>query len=261
MSRPLDADQLRAIEIGLRGKLRARQVSESFIDRHIEDLIQQALTEYARACERGQRIVNPGGWVVHTASQRATDQMRRESHEVGHLSGEMAAGALGVVGLPADEEAIRHIEVEQLHRAIARLSVAQRQALSLYYFEEKSTRDGAKALGWSEPTFRRRRDSAMRALRERFGVTVPAFDIGLAAWLSLAGAQGNLGGVADPLLALADSVRAGISSAADRSRDLLTRLLSSGGGETVSAAASTPLGRTVGVCATAVAACAATGVI
>jgi RNA polymerase sigma factor (sigma-70 family) len=130
----LDADQLRAISAALPGKLRAHQVSEAFIDRHTEELVQQALAEYARACEQGQAIDNPGGWIVNTAFLRAIDQLRREEREgIAPLSIEAALEVTDGTSAPPDEEAIRHIEAEQLHRAIRKLSVPQRQALSLYY--------------------------------------------------------------------------------------------------------------------------------
>lgn len=269
--RSLDADQLRAIEAALPGKLRAHQLSEAFIDRYAEELVQQALAEYARACEQGQAIDNPGGWIVNTAFRRAIDQLRREGREASPLSAEAALEVTDGTSAPPDEEAIRHIEAEQLHRAIRRLSVPQRQALSLYYFEERSTREGADALGWSEPTFRRRRDAALRALRERFGVIEPvpqqgdrtAIEVGLAAWLSLAGAQGgHASRVTDQLIAAADSVRGGLAGLADRARDFAARLLSSGGGEGIVNVASGPIGKTAGVCGTATAAAmCVTGVI
>jgi len=256
----LDTDQLRSIEFGLRGKLRAAQISQAFIDRHLEDLVQQALAEYTTARERGDKIVNPGGWIVHAAYMRAIDQLRRERHEVGGLADDVAANASDETTPLPDEEALGHIEAEQLHRAISRLSVSQRQALSLYYFEEKSTRDGADALGWSEPTFRRRRDAAIQSLRERLGVSVPEFDIGLAAWLSLATSETRFGWTTN-LAAAADAVKSSAISVADRGREFATRLLSSGGGETA-IGISSPAGKAAaGICATAIAACTATGVV
>lgn len=160
-----------------------------------------------------------------------------------------------------DEEALSHIEAEELHQAISRLSVPQRQALSLYYFEDRTTRDGANALGWSEPTFRRRRDAAIRSLRKRFGVPVPEFDIGLAAWLSLSASESRFGWITGNIGGTIETVRSGAVAVVDRTRDFATRLLSSGGGETAIGIGS-PAGKAAaGVCATAIAACTATGVI
>jgi RNA polymerase sigma factor (sigma-70 family) len=270
-ARPLDAEQLRAIEVALCGKLRAHRLSETFIARYSDDLIQQALTEYTRVCDQGQSIENPGGWAVNTAFRRAIDQLRREGRETSPIAAEVALETTEGTGAPPDEEAIRNIEAEQLHEAISRLSVAQRQALSLYYFSEKSTREGADALGWSEPTFRRRRDSALRALRERFGVIeIPepaqgdqlAIEIGLAAWISLAGAQGYLAAIGNQLAGAADAVRGGAGTLADRVRDYTTRILSSGSSEGIVNVASGPAGKAAGICGAAVAAAVCvTGVI
>lgn len=258
----LDPDELRSIEIGLRSKLRSGQLSENFIDRHSEDLVQQAVAEYAKARERGDKVTNPCGWIVHAAYMRAIDQLRREQHEsAGGISDDVAAEATDETTPLPDEEALSHIEAEQLHRAMARLSTSQRQALSLYYFEDRTTREGADALGWSEPTFRRRRDAAIRSLRERLGVSVPEFDIGLAAWLSLATTGSTFGWISRNFGGVIETVRSGAIAVADRTREFATRLLSSGGGEAAIGIGSPASKAAAGVCATAIAACTATGVI
>ncbi len=257
----LDTDQLTSIEIGLCSKLRSAQIPEAFIERNLEDLLQQAVAEYANAREHGTKVTNACGWIVHAAYLRAIDQLRHEEHEMEGTTEDIAADATDETTPLPDEEALGHIEAEQLHRAISRLSVSQRQALSLYYFEDKTTRDGADALGWTEPTFRRRRDAAIRNLRQRFGVTVPEFDIGLAAWLSLTSTDSRFASIASTLTGGLETVRAGALAAIDRTRDLVTRLISSGGGETAMGI-SGPAGKAAaGVCATAIAACTATGVI
>jgi RNA polymerase sigma-70 factor (ECF subfamily) len=257
----LDTDQLRSIEIGVRGKLRSARIPESFIDRQTEDLVQQAVAEYASASERGIKITNASGWIVNTAYRRAIDQLRHEQHETEGATEDIAVEATDETSPLPDEEALDHIQVEQLHRAINRLSTTQKQALSLYYFEERTTRDAAVALGWSEPTFRRRRDAAIRNLRERFGVTVPEFEIGLAAWLSLTTTDSRFASITSNLTEAAESLRSGAMAAIERGREFATRLLSSGGGETAIGIGS-PAGKAAaGVCATALAACTATGVI
>ena len=257
----LDTDQLQSIEIGVRGKLRSARIPESFIDQQAEDLVQQAVAEYASASERGIKITNASGWIVNTAYRRAIDQLRHEQHETEGTTEDIAIEATDDTAPLPDEEALDHIEVEQLHRAIARLSTTQKQALSLYYFENRTTRDGAKALGWSEPTFRRRRDAAIHNLRKRLGVTVPEFDIGLAAWLSLTTTDGRFTSVFSNLTGATESVRSGAIAAIERSREFATRLLSSGGGETAIGIGSPASKAAAGICATAIAACTATGVI
>jgi RNA polymerase sigma factor (sigma-70 family) len=254
------------VKAGLRGKLRGLNVSQAWIERGIDDLIGQGLAEYARAQSRGDQIANPGGWLVHTAYRRAIDQLRREGHEVYGEGAEAILESTADASASTETEAIGRVQSEEIHSAVATLSNAQRQALSLYFFEELSTRAAADALKVSEATFRRRRDSALRALRERLGIPEPsagdalAIEVGLAAWLSLAigDSQASVGTHASDAL---DGLGRGASALLGRGRDLAVRLLSSGGGEGVGGVAGSTAGRAAGVCATALVACAASGVI
>lgn len=260
---PLDSEQLLRIERALHGKLRASRLSETFIARNGEDAVQQGLVEYANALARGRRIDDPGAWVVNAAFQRAIDALRREVREADDPAVIEAALASSPAPDPTPEEVVvERAETERLHEAIAKLSPEQRQALSLYYFEEHTTREGARALQCSEPTFRRRLNSALQVLRERFGIPVPepddrlATEIGLAAWVSLAGARViPTRGPLDQLIATFDALRGAVSGVGRRARDLLSRLFASGGGEGAGALASGPLGKAVGVCTGALAVC------
>lgn len=266
----LDSKALEAIERGLNGKLRAYSFPRDFIERHGEDALQQGLAEYSRARARGTEIENPGGWVVETSFRRAIDVLRRERREAppGGLEPSPPPSRADPPS-PTEEEAIRHLEAERLPAAIRTLTPQQRQALGLYYFEELPTRECARALGCSEPTFRRRRDAALAVLRERFGVVVPepgeglAIEVGLAAWLSLSGARVvPTRGPIEQLIGAAEGLRGAAGDLLGRGREVAARLLASGGGEGIGAAASGPLGKTAaGACAGALAACALTGVI
>jgi RNA polymerase sigma-70 factor, ECF subfamily len=263
-----DAEALGAIERALHGKLRAHRLSESFIERHGEDAVQQGLAEYERALARGSEIENPRGWIVFTAYRRAIDELRREIRETDEASLPGTPGAVdgGDLFSPTEEEAIDNISVERLREAIAKLSAQQRQALGLCYFEERTTREAAAVLGCGETTVRRHLKSALRVLRQRFGV-VPepgselAIEAGVVAWLSLSGARVvPREKLLDQLIAAGDTLRETAGGILERGRDTATRLLASGGGESIGVAAS-PLGRASGVCAGTLAACALTGVV
>ena len=266
-----DAEALGAIERALHGKLRAHRLSEGFIDRYGQDVLQQGVAEYERAIARGGEIENPGGWIVSTAYRRAIDELRREMREepeewVGETPGAINGGDLAA---PTESEALANVSAEQLRRAMEKLSTQQRQALGLFYFEELPTREAAEVLGCGQTTFRRRLDSALRVLRQRFGIVVPepgeelAIEVGLVAWLSLSGARVvPTRGPVEQLIAVGDAMRGAAGWLVDRARDATARVLASGGGEGIGAAASGPLGKTAGgVCAGALAACALTGVI
>jgi len=266
-----DAEALGAIERALHGKLRAHRLSEGFIDRHGEDVLQQALAEYERAVADESEIDAPDRWIVFTAYRRAIDELRREMHEEpdGGLADAPGAISGGDPATPTESEALANVSTEQLRAAMAKLSAQQRQALGLYYFEELPTREAAEALGCGQTTFRRRLDSALRVLRQRFGISVPepgeelAIEVGLAAWLSLSGARVvPTRGLADQLLAAADALRGATEGLLGRGRDAAARVLASGGGEGIGAAASGSLGKaTGGLCAGALTACALSGVI
>jgi RNA polymerase sigma factor (sigma-70 family) len=265
---PLQAEALREIELSLHGKLRAHRLSESFIERYGQDALQQGLTEYVRAIERGAEIENPDAWVVTTAFRRAIDELRREVRRADGAAVEAVLAGGGSASPAADEAALAHLEADQLREVIATLAPEQRQALSLYYFEERSGRESARALGCSERTFRRRLDSALEQLRQRFGIAVPepdselAIAVGLAAWASLAGARvvPTPEGPFAHVLAAADALRRASAGLGGRARELAARL-TLGGGEGIGAAASGPLGKATGACVGALAACALTGVI
>lgn len=94
------------------------------------------------------------------------------------------------------------------------------------------------------------------ARREAFG-----FEVGLAAWLSIATRQVNPPQLPDQIVAAVDTVREGVGGAIDRARDFAARLPSSRGAETLSHLAGGSLGKAAGVCATAAAACVLTGVV
>ena len=74
--RGLEPHVLRGAELALKHKLR-RKFSADFTARHADDLIVKAAKEYAVAVARGERIENPGGFLVDVAYKRAIDALRK----------------------------------------------------------------------------------------------------------------------------------------------------------------------------------------
>jgi RNA polymerase sigma factor (sigma-70 family) len=269
LERPLQAEALREIERSLYGKLKAHRLADSFVERVGEDAVQKGWIEYLRAVREGVEVENRDAFIVQAAFRRAIDELRREARQSdgAALEGILESGRLAAPA--SDELAIEHLAAEELHQAIETLPAEERQALSLHYFEQLSDQRSAEILYCSERTFRRRLAKALGDLGRRLGVPAPepgselAIEIGLVAWVSLAGARVVPSGrFFDQLIAVGDSVRGAVASASDRGRETATRLLSSGASEGIGAAASGPLGKAAGgVCAGALAACALTGVI
>ena len=269
LERPLQAEALREIERSLYGKLKAHRLADSFVERVGEDAIQKGWIEYLRAVGEGVEVENRDAFIVQAAFLRAVDELRREARQADGAALEAILESSDLAAPASDELAIEHLAAEELHQAIETLPAEERQALSLHYFEQLSDQRGAEILYCSERTFRRRVEKALRMLGYRLGVPAPepsselAIEVGLAAWVSLAGARVVPSGrFLDPLIAAGDTMRGAVASAFDRGREATARLLTSGASEGIGAAASGPLGKAAGgVCAGALAACALTGVI
>lgn len=207
VDRSLHPEALHEIERSLHGKLKALGLSESFIDRSLEDALQKGLVEYLRALERGEAVENRNGFVVHAAFRRAVDELRREAKQADGAVIEAIIDSGGVAEPAADEVAIEHLQARELRQAVGTLSPEEQQVLSLHYFEELTAEASAKALFCSERTYRRRLKQALRKLGRVLGAPVPepgselAIEIGVVTFVVLGGAtvpisQGPLESVA-----------------------------------------------------------------
>lgn len=252
-----EAEALEEIERSLHGKLRARRLSEDFIGRCAEEAIQKAVVEYLRAIEQGCEVRNRDAFIVDVAFKRAIDELRREARRADGTAVETILET-GKIASPATEElALGLLRVDELREAIATLSAEQRQVLSLHYFESRSAAESAQLLHLSESSFRRRLHKTLRVLRRRLGVelperdSLPAIEIGLAAWASIGGARVAVGSGA------LEQASAALMSA----RDFLARAIGGGDGERVTVVLGGPAGKVIGGCAGAAAACVLGGVV
>jgi RNA polymerase sigma factor (sigma-70 family) len=195
IDRPLQADALREIERAVRGKLRAFDLSDSFIERCLEDSVQKGIVEYLRKLDSGEVIENRNGFVVRAAFLRAIDELRREARQVdGTVVGVLIESGQ-VAEPPSEELAIEYLQAEELREAVRQLSPEEQQVLSLHYFEEKTAEASAEALFCSERTYRRRLKQALRKLGRILDAPVPepgsqlAIEIGVVTWVGLRGAK------------------------------------------------------------------------
>lgn len=256
--RALEPGALEEIERSLRSKLKAHNLSEPFIERSLEDALQKGLVEYLRVLDRGEEVENPAGFVVHAGFSRAIDELRREAH---HADGVVVDALIESGGVPepsTDEVAIDYLQAQEIREAVSRLSPEDQQVLRLHYFDEKSAGASAKALFCSETTYRRRLDHAKKKLGELLGAPVPepgsqlAIEIGVVLWVSLRGANVALAqGPIEQLVGIAHRTQDAAAWAAGRARDLAARFGGGGGGEKLTALASSGPGRVVGTCVAA----------
>ena len=223
--RPLQADALREIERAVRGKLRAFDLSDSFIERCLEDSIQKGLVEYLRKLDGGEVIENRNGFVVRAAFLRAIDELRREARQA---DGDVVSALIesgSVAEPPSEELAIEYLQAEELREAVRQLSPEEQQVLSLHYLEEKTAEASAEVLFCSERTYRRRLKQALRKLGRMLDAPVPepgsqlAIEIGVVTWVGLRGAKVAISqGPFEHLVRLAEGIvgRIGGSENAER---------------------------------------------
>lgn len=256
--RALRPGALEEIERSLRAKLKAHDLSDPFIERSLEDAMQRGLVEYLRVLDRGEVVENPAGFVVQAGFCRAIDELRQEAR---HADGAVVDALIESGGAPepsTDEVAIDYLQAQEMREAVSHLSPEEQQVLRLHYFDEMSAGASAKALFCSETTYRRRLETAKKKLAELLGAPVPepgsqlAIEIGVMLWVSLRGANVALAqGPIEQLVGILHSAQDAATWAAGRARDLAARLGGGGGGEKLTAIASSGPGRVVGTCVAA----------
>jgi len=195
IERPLEADALHEIERAVRGKLRAFDLSDSFIERCLEDSIQRGLVEYLRKLNDGEVIENRNGFVVRAAFLRAIDELRREARQADGAVVDVLIDSGSAAEPPSEELAIEYLQAKELREAVRHLSPEEQQVLSLHYFEEMTAEASAEVLFCSERTYRRRLKQALRKLGRMLDAPVPepgsqlAIEIGVVTWVGLRGAK------------------------------------------------------------------------
>jgi len=258
VDRSLKPGALAEIECSLRRKLKAHCLSDAFIERSLEDALQKGLVDYLRALDRDEVVENPAGFVVNAGFCRAIDELRREARHADGTAVDALIDSGGVPEPPTDEVAIEYLQVQELREAVGRLSPEEQQVLRLHYFEEKSAGASAKELFCSETTYRRQLDRTKRKLGELLGVPAPepgsqlAIELGVVLWASLRGARVVISqGPIEQFVGVVHSAQDAASWAAGRARDIAVRFVGGGGGEKLTAIASSGPGRVVGTCVAA----------
>jgi RNA polymerase sigma factor (sigma-70 family) len=256
--RPLKPGALREIERSLRSRLRSYDLSDAFIERSLEDALQKGLVEYLRVVDRGEAVDNPAGFIVQAGFCRAIDELRREARQAdGALVDALIEG--GDVAEPStDEVAMDRLEAQELREAVGQLSPEEQQVLSLRYFDGLTNEASAKVLFCSKRTYRRRLSAALKKLERHLGVPAPepgsqlAIELGVVLWVSLRGAKVALArGPIEQLVGIVHSGQDAAAWATGRARDLAARFGGGGGGEKLTALASSGPGRVVGTCVAA----------
>jgi RNA polymerase sigma-70 factor (ECF subfamily) len=138
-----------------------------------EEVAQDAFLRAWLALARFRGESSFGTWLYRIVARRAFDRLEwirsRRGREVGGeeaaaLAERVAAGAPGAAGSGAqDHETV--LRARRLERMVSALPAAQRAAVTLYYYEDRSVEQVAEILGMPENTVKTHLSRARAALR------------------------------------------------------------------------------------------------
>jgi RNA polymerase sigma factor (sigma-70 family) len=136
----------------------------AYLRRHVgpddaEDVLQRTFLDVWRGAGRYDPGQSLAGWVFTIARRRAVDELRTRRAAVVSV-----AVLRDVVGEDGRQTAERYAWAADLRQALTRLPDAQRQALELAYFEDRTQRDIAHLLDVPMGTVKARMARGTKAL-------------------------------------------------------------------------------------------------
>lgn len=254
----LSREQMERARKGFIGVLRKLRFGTEFIANNAEEILAIAHTEYVRALNKGVEVEDPIAWTIHCAWRRTQNLLTAINSRPPTVSSEKLAELIDESQPTPDQIAEETDRVRKVHRAVADLSQDQQALIYLIYFEETSTREAGRRLGWSPSKALRCERSALKRLKESLGVTSMdelEIPIGLAAWLALSSGPAGLHLPAGAEAAFDKAVHAAGRLWA-RVQDL-GRRIHIGGGDAAGAIATSGGSRGLGACLAIAAACVA----
>lgn len=132
----------------------------------LDDLVQEAFLRAFRGLSRLEDPDRFGAYVHRIATNICVDRLRRSGKDpVATEDVDLAVGG--------EREAVADIREERLHglrQRVGRLPLALREAVLLFYFEQRSMADIGTMLGITEGAVNQRLHRARQQLKESFGV-------------------------------------------------------------------------------------------
>ncbi|MFN8215145.1 MAG: sigma-70 family RNA polymerase sigma factor [Solirubrobacterales bacterium] len=221
--------QFDAARLGFVQLLRRKRMSPQFIERHGEDLFAQACFEFSRQLAEGKRIDNPVAWLITCGWHRTVGLLEARDWQPRVVSTERV-GELGNEAQVPEETFLAGDRYRKVRDAVNRLPAYQRRLLALSYFEGESVREAARRLNWTPSKGQRAHEAAQRKLRKLLPVeTSDELEIGLAAFLSLAGGGSRVAHIHGGIEAVAEAAVHRATQVGDRALDLARRAFGHGG--------------------------------
>lgn len=144
--------------------VRARCLAKLGLRDDLDDLVQET---FLRAFQGLHRLEDPcrfGAFVHRIAHNICIDRLRRRGREAVSLD-EVELAPPPEPGAQLD---VREERLAQLRRHVGRLPEALREAVLLFYFEEKSHAEIAELLGVTEAAVNQRLHRARQSLKQHF---------------------------------------------------------------------------------------------
>jgi RNA polymerase sigma factor (sigma-70 family) len=262
--RELSTSELDEARLGFIQYLRRKRFSPQFIAQHGEDLFATAALEYSRKVAEGQEIDSPAGWLITCAWRRTKSLLEAQGRSPQIVSTDKAEAIEDESGQSPEDVTLDEDRLRKVQAAVDQLSIQEQRLLELAYFEGMAVREAARELHWHPSKAQRCHEAARKHLHQLLGVdSLDELEIivGLAAYISLA-EKASAPHLPTGVEAVAETISRGIGHGWSRAQDLARRFPFGGGAEpSATAALGGSAGRAAGVCATAVLACLASGVV
>jgi RNA polymerase sigma-70 factor (ECF subfamily) len=135
-------------------------------ERDAWDVLQQTWLEVFRSQRRlrDPRALRP--WLYRIARNQAITHRRRSRTPPEHLSAGNEFDALDEIAAPHQPNDFLPEDAQRIHRALSKLPLPQREALTLVFLEEMTVEEVAEVLGVPCGTVKSRLHYAKRAMRE-----------------------------------------------------------------------------------------------
>jgi RNA polymerase sigma factor (sigma-70 family) len=152
---------------GFRLRLRRRGFSPTFVERHADDLLGQALLELSKAIADQNRISNPAGWLIHCAWRRTQNLLDKERRRPRTVSVDAIATLADSAPTP-EEETLELFGSRTAATAIRFLPSLERRLIEFIYLEGMYCRAAGRAVGLGKSAADRHHRVALSRLRPFF---------------------------------------------------------------------------------------------
>lgn len=162
---PVTVDDLNEARRGVERLLLSKHFPREWIERHIPDLMDQALVDFSARLAAGQEDRTVGLLVV-IAYRRATKTLDTQIKGPAFVSTELIFHLVDEVHPTPEEETIEKYRRERVAQAMSHLPERERQLMTLVYFEGMSIREAGRQLGLTKSTVDRHHRAACNRLEK-----------------------------------------------------------------------------------------------